>query len=67
MDIIFAKSSGIHSAVKLARTEPRHYGRRGEVLRSMLPDVREQVAGDVKDPSPLDHVEAQTQEVGGKA
>lgn len=60
MDLIFAKSEGVYSAVKHAKSEPRHYGRRGEVLRDMLPDVCEQVMGDTKEPALTDHVETQS-------
>lgn len=46
MDLIFAKSDGWLDTVRVAKTEPRHYGRHGEVLRDMLPEVREELAVD---------------------
>ncbi|KKA22533.1 Sugar transporter STL1 [Rasamsonia emersonii CBS 393.64] len=41
MDIIFAKATGVVDAVRVARTEPRHFGKHGEVLREMVPDVKD--------------------------
>ncbi|CAK7224177.1 hypothetical protein SBRCBS47491_005460 [Sporothrix bragantina] len=43
MDLIFARSSGWLDTVHEAKTMPRHYGRKGEVLRDMLPEVREEL------------------------
>lgn len=43
MDLIFSKSQGIYDTVKLAQSEPLHYGRHGEVLRELLPEVAEQL------------------------
>ncbi|KAL1840770.1 hypothetical protein VTK73DRAFT_3669 [Phialemonium thermophilum] len=57
MDVIFAKATGVHSAVQLARSEPRHYGRHGELLRDVLPDVCEQVVGETKASPAADHLE----------
>ena len=45
MDLIFTKSTDIYDAVKTAKTEPRHYGKHGEVLRDLLPEVYEELGG----------------------
>ncbi|CAK7203010.1 hypothetical protein SEUCBS139899_005737 [Sporothrix eucalyptigena] len=43
MDLIFAKSTGWLDTVRKAKTMPRHFGKNGEVLRDMLPEVREEL------------------------
>ncbi|GAW16690.1 hypothetical protein ANO14919_061270 [Xylariales sp. No.14919] len=39
IDLIFAKSTSVFDAVKVAKTMPRHFGRNGEVLVSMVEEV----------------------------
>lgn len=45
MDIIFAKSNGVHHVVKVARAEPRHFDKHGEMIHDMATEVQETVLG----------------------
>ncbi|KAK9447370.1 general substrate transporter [Limtongia smithiae] len=44
MDLIFAKSKGWRDVVKVAEREPNHFGRHGEVLMNILPEVVEDIS-----------------------
>lgn len=39
MDLIFYKAAGPFHVVHVAKTEPRHYGKRGEALRDLAEEV----------------------------
>lgn len=60
MDVIFAKSSGVYNTVKIAKSEPRHYGRHGEVLRDLLPDTCGQGMGEMKESAYVEMLEKKT-------
>ncbi|GAW19160.1 hypothetical protein ANO14919_086440 [Xylariales sp. No.14919] len=44
IDLIFAKSTGVYDAVKVAKSMPNHFGKHGEVLIDMLPEVEHEIA-----------------------
>lgn len=63
LDVIFAKSTSIFDAVRVARTEPKHFGSHGEVVREVLQDVYETKGiGDTKQQYLSQHAEVVTTE-----
>ncbi|CAH0044292.1 unnamed protein product [Clonostachys solani] len=62
MDLIFSKSAGLLDVVKIAKTEPRHYGKRGEALRDLAEEVYDQMHGQ-KDVSKSESMHKEVTEV----
>ncbi|VUC37877.1 unnamed protein product [Clonostachys rosea] len=62
MDLIFSKSAGPLDVVKVAKTEPRHYGKRGEALRDLAGEVYDQMH-DQKDVTKTESVHREIAEV----